>query len=102
MTVEVTTKAVDSFFPYQMLWFLISTPTQYEKLGKDWDKFASEPSGTGPFRLARLVPRERAELAKNADYWDPKRMPKVDRIVLVVDAGSTDAHQRAIWPARST
>ena len=40
LTVEITTKEVDSFFPYQMLWFLISSPAQYEKLGKDWDKFA--------------------------------------------------------------
>jgi peptide/nickel transport system substrate-binding protein len=36
-TIEITTKAVDSFFPYQMLWFLVSSPAQYEKLGKDWD-----------------------------------------------------------------
>jgi peptide/nickel transport system substrate-binding protein len=34
-TVEITTKTVDSFFPYQMLWFLVSSPAQYEKLGKD-------------------------------------------------------------------
>src|SRR5207342_1178711 len=27
-TVEITTKAVDSFFPYQMLWFLVSSPAQ--------------------------------------------------------------------------
>jgi peptide/nickel transport system substrate-binding protein len=82
-TVEITTKDVDSFFPYQMLWFLISSPAQYEKLGKDWDKFASNPSGTGPFRLDRLVPRERAELVKNPDYWDKTRLPKVDRMVLI-------------------
>jgi peptide/nickel transport system substrate-binding protein len=89
MTVEVTTKAVDSFFPYQMLWFLISSPAQYEKLGRSWERFATDPSGTGPFRLARLVPRERAELVKNTAYWDPKRMPKVDRIVLVVAPETT-------------
>src|SRR5271154_4873488 len=82
-TVEVTTKNVDSFFPYQMLWFLISSPAQYEKLGKDWDKFASQPSGTGPFKLTKLVPRELAELSKNADYWDAKRIPKVDKLILV-------------------
>jgi peptide/nickel transport system substrate-binding protein len=82
-TVEVTTKEVDSFFPYQMLWFLVSSPAQYEKLGRSWEKFASEPSGTGPFRLTRLVPRERAELTKNPDYWDRSRLPKVDKIVLV-------------------
>jgi peptide/nickel transport system substrate-binding protein len=84
LTVEVTTRAVDSIFPYQMLWFLISSPAQYEKLGRSWERFASEPSGTGPFKLARLVPRERAELVKNAAYWNPARIPKVDRIVLVV------------------
>src|SRR5215813_7595048 len=82
-TVEITTKTVDSFFPYQMLWFLISSPAQYEKLGKDWDKFASQPSGTGPFKLTKLVPRERAELVKNPDYWDKTRIAKVDRLVLV-------------------
>src|SRR5437867_1151299 len=82
-TVEITTKTVDSFFPYQMLWFLVSSPAQYEKLGKDWDKFASQPSGTGPFKLTKLVPRELAELTRNADYWDPKRIPKADKIVLI-------------------
>ena len=83
MTVQVKTKAVDALFPYQMLWFLVSSPAQFEKLGKDWNKFASEPSGTGPFKLARLVPRERAELVKNDAYWNPKRLPKADRMVLI-------------------
>ena len=74
MTVEVTTRAVDSFFPYQMLCFLISSPTQYERLGRSWERFSTEPSGTGPFRLARLVPRERAELeqrlSEQSDHVD--------------------------------
>jgi peptide/nickel transport system substrate-binding protein len=83
MAVEIKTKSVDALFPYQMLWFLISSPAQFEKLGKDWNKFALEPSGTGPFKLARLVPRERAELVKNEAYWNPKRIPKTDRLVLV-------------------
>jgi peptide/nickel transport system substrate-binding protein len=82
-TLEITTKDIDSIFPYQMLWFLVSSPAQYEKVGRDWEKFASEPSGTGPFKLARLVPRERAELVKNADYWDKNRIPKVDRLILI-------------------
>jgi peptide/nickel transport system substrate-binding protein len=83
MAVEIKTKSVDALFPYQMLWFLVSSPAQWEKLGKDWNKFASEPSGTGPFKLARLVPRERVELVKNEAYWNPKRIPKTDRLVLV-------------------
>ena len=84
MEVEIKTKAVDALFLYQMLWFMVSSPAQWEKLGKDWNKFASEPSGTGPFKLARLVPRERAELVKNDGYWNPKRLPKSDRLILVV------------------
>jgi peptide/nickel transport system substrate-binding protein len=98
-TVEITTKDVDSFFPYQMLWFLISSPAQYEKVGKDWDKFASTPSGTGPFKLDKLVPRERVELIKNTDYWDQRRVPKVDRLILIpMPEALTCAHRR---PSRS-
>jgi peptide/nickel transport system substrate-binding protein len=82
-TIEITTKDVDSIFPYQMLWFLISSPAQFAKLGGDWEKFASSPSGTGPFKLDRLVPRERAELVKNVDYWDKSRIPKADRMILI-------------------
>jgi len=82
-TIEITTKDTDSIFPYQMLWFLISSPAQYEKVGRDWEKFASSPSGTGPFKLARLVPRERAELVKNAEYWDKARIPRADKMILI-------------------
>jgi peptide/nickel transport system substrate-binding protein len=82
-TVEITTKDVDALFPYQLPWFLIGSPAQWEKLGRDWGKVATQPSGTGPFRLDKLVPRERADLVKNAAYWDKTRIPKTDRIVLV-------------------
>ena len=82
-TVEITTKVIDALFPYQLPWFLISSPAQWEKLGRDWNKFASQPSGTGPFKLDKLVPRERAELVKNATYWDKTRMAQTDRIVLI-------------------
>jgi peptide/nickel transport system substrate-binding protein len=93
-TVEVTTKAVDSFFPYQMLWFLISSPAQYEKLGRSWDRFAQEPSGTGPFRLARLVPRERAELVRNAAHWSPALLAEGRPHRPGLRARGGDPHQR--------
>ena len=83
MTVQITTKAVDGLFPYQMLWFLVSSPAQWEKLGHDWEKFAFAPSGTGPFKMANLVPRSKVELVRNTEYWNPKRIPKLDRLVLV-------------------
>src|SRR3954470_5483823 len=66
-----------------MLWFRVSSPAQYEKLGRDWDKVAREPSGTGPFKLDKLAPRERAELVRNPHYWDKSRLPRVDRLVLI-------------------
>ena len=59
-TVEITTKAVNALFPYELPWFLISSPAQWEKLGRDWNKFASQPSGTGPFKLDKLVPQDRS------------------------------------------
>jgi peptide/nickel transport system substrate-binding protein len=82
-TVEIVTKNVDALFPYQLPWFLISSPAQWEKVGNDWSKFATLASGTGPFKLDKLVPRERAELVKNASYWDKARMAKTDRVVLL-------------------
>ncbi|NEU12885.1 ABC transporter substrate-binding protein [Methylobacterium sp. BTF04] len=81
-TVQVTTKSVDALFPYQMLWFLISSPAQFEKVGRDWAKFAFEPSGTGPYRLKQLVPRVRLEMVPNPTYWNPKRAPKLAKLVL--------------------
>ena len=81
--VEITTKDVDALFPYQLPWFLIGSPAQWDKLGRDWNKVASQPSGTGPFKLDKLVPRERAELVRHAGYWDKARLAKADRIVLL-------------------
>ena len=81
-TVAITTKAPDSMFFYKVDRIGISSRAHWEALGGDWAKFAAQPSGTGPFQLVELVPRERAELVKNAGYWDPNRVPKVDRLTL--------------------
>ena len=68
--------------PYQVCYMLIVSPTQWQKF-KDWRKFAEQPSGTGPFRVTRFVPRERLELEANKTYWDAKRRPKIDKLVLL-------------------
>lgn len=81
MTVQVTTKAVDALFPYQMLWFLISSPAQYQKIGS-WEKFAFAPSGTGPFKLETLVPRAKVDLVRNEAYWNKARLAKLARLTL--------------------
>ena len=77
------TKSPDSFLPYQISWVMISSPAQWEKVGKDWNKFAQTPSGTGPWKLISFVPQTRAELAPNKDYWDKPRVPKLDKMVLL-------------------
>jgi len=81
-TIEIETPQPSSFVPYQVVYMLIVSPAQWKKVN-DWRKFAEQPSGTGPFKITRFVPRERLELEANRAYWDPKRTPKVDKIVLL-------------------
>jgi len=82
-TIELTTHAPDSTFPYQTTYVFYSSPAQWEKLGRDWNKFSQQPSGTGPFRLEKLVARERAELVRNSNYWDAKRVARSQRVILL-------------------
>ena len=85
-TLELTTTRPTSFIPYLLTYIMMSSPAQWEKVGKDWKTFAETPSGTGPFKLTRLVPRERAELEPFADYWDAKRVPKTTKVILLAHA----------------
>ncbi|KAF0132644.1 MAG: extracellular solute-binding protein [Xanthobacteraceae bacterium] len=77
LTVELTTKAPDSFLPINLTNLFMASPAHWQKLLSEvpasvadpkaraaaaWTAFASTPSGTGPFRGVRLVPRERFEM----------------------------------------
>ncbi|MEM7742673.1 MAG: ABC transporter substrate-binding protein [Pseudomonadota bacterium] len=81
-TVVFETETPDSFFPFQICYFLMASPTRFEEAGS-WEAFAKNPSGTGPFMLDVLTARERAELVPFADHWDTARVPKLDRVVLI-------------------
>jgi ABC-type transport system substrate-binding protein len=81
-TVELTTRVVNALFPYDMSYIFYSSPTQWEKLGKDWVKYGQQPIGTGPFKVDRVVPRERLELSRFDGYWDKARVPKLDKVLL--------------------
>ena len=84
LTVEITTKVPDATLPYQMVWILMSSPANWAAQGKSWDAVAQHPSGTGPWKLEHgFKPRERAELTPNTAYWDVKRVPHLDRMMLV-------------------
>lgn len=96
-TVELTTKEPDSFLPLNLTNLFIASPAHWQKkwdaLGsvadpaerakQAWAAFAADASGSGPFKMAKFTPRERVEYVKNATYWDAKRRPQVDRVVLV-------------------
>ena len=97
-TVELTTSEPDSFLPVNLTNLFMASPAQWakklaavpatvteapERAKQAWTAFAADASGTGPFKMTRFVPRERLEVAKNAAYWDPKRVPKIDRVVMI-------------------
>jgi peptide/nickel transport system substrate-binding protein len=98
MTVELTTTQPDSLLPINLTNLYMASPAHWKKLydavpasatdpkeraKRAWDAFSLDPSGTGQWKMARIVPRERLELVKNEGYWDTKRVPKVDRLVLL-------------------
>jgi ABC-type transport system substrate-binding protein len=80
--VAIGSTAPDASMPDQVVFLHISSPAQWQKLG-GWDGFSRQPSGTGPFRVQEIVPRQRALLVRNDDYWDQSRRPKLDRLLLL-------------------
>lgn len=96
LTVEITTSEPDSFLPMNLTSLFMASPAHWQakfdaapdgaaadRARAAWTAFAADPSGTGPFRMARLVPRERLEMVANRAYWDPRRIPRIDRVVLL-------------------
>jgi ABC-type transport system substrate-binding protein len=90
LTVALITSEPDSLLPINLTNLFMASPGHWERLRTQnasaeatWNAFAANPSGTGPFRMARFVARERAEYARNADYWNKDRMAKAERIVLL-------------------
>jgi ABC-type transport system substrate-binding protein len=97
-TVELVTSQPDAFLPLNMTMLFMASPTHWqalydavdagvtdpaERAAAAWTAFAADPSGTGPFMGDLLVPRERFEMVRNPNYWDPARTPTIDRVVLI-------------------
>jgi len=87
-TVALFTAEPDSLLPINLTNLFMASPAHWEKLRAQhpsaeatWNAFAANPSGTGPFRLTRFVPRERVEMVRNDAYWGDKA--KAERIVLL-------------------
>lgn len=82
-TLEIRTTEADALLPYGLAWICMSSPAQWEKVGRSWDAFLIAPSGTGPFRMTEFVQRERGVMVANREYWNPARRAKLDRLVLI-------------------
>jgi len=95
-TVELTTTEPDAFLPLNLTNLFMASPVHWQKKfdaapgatpadksKAAWIAFAADASGSGPFKMVRFVPRERLEMVANKTYWDPKRTPKIDRVVLL-------------------
>ncbi|MDB5820156.1 MAG: transporter substrate-binding protein [Rhizobacter sp.] len=98
LTVELTTSEPDSFLPINLTNLYMASPVHWqaklaavpasvtdkaERSKAAWTAFAADASGTGPFKPSKFVARERLEMVKNPEYWDVKRRPKIDRVVLL-------------------
>ena len=79
-TIVITTKYPFSFFPWLLTRVLMVSPTQWEVVGKSWAEFAKKPAGTGPFKIVRVVPGQYVEMARNEEYWDKARIPKIEKL----------------------
>lgn len=82
-TVALNTSIPDSMLPYEVSTYFMISNCAMEAVGNDYAKFAEHPAGTGPYKFDLIVEHERLELVKNAEYWDPNRVPKHDRLVLL-------------------
>jgi peptide/nickel transport system substrate-binding protein len=56
------------------------SPAALEKFGNDG--INANPVGTGPFTFGEREVGVRTVLVRNDKYWDPKRVPKVERLIL--------------------
>lgn len=96
LTVELSTTEPDSFLPLNLTNLFMASPAHWQKkfdaapgatpadkAKAAWTAFAADASGSGPFRMTRFVPRERLEVAAFKGYWDPKRVPKIDKVVML-------------------
>ena len=93
-TVVLTTKYPFSFLPYLLTRLLIASPTQWDAAGKNWAEFAKKPSGTGPFKITKVVPGQYAEMSRNEEYWDKARVPKLEKMVVYPMPGIHHAGRR--------
>ena len=81
-TVEIDTGTPNSFILARLPYLRMASPTAWEAAGS-WEEFVKNPVGSGPFMVEEIVPRERAVLVPNKNYWNKDKIPKLDKLVLI-------------------
>ena len=61
---------------------LLFEPGELGEAGQGLGEGRAAAVGTGPFKVDRMVPRERLELSRFDGYWDKARVPKLDKVLL--------------------
>src|SRR5260370_24065945 len=90
-TVSLSTKHPASSFPYMAVYILFTSPPSFQKPARDWARAPVLPAaGTGPVRLAQVVTREVAELARLGGHWEGGRQANLVTIRLLPRPGATD------------
>jgi ABC-type transport system substrate-binding protein len=82
-TIEIETRVPDAMLPWNLVNLFYSSPARWEEVGRNWERFAERPSGTGPYIADRFVPRERLEAVRNSGHWNSARIPKHERLALI-------------------
>jgi len=82
-TFIIETRIPDSLVPFGMTWIGITHKGAWEAAGSNWDNFMLRPIGTGAYKCEVFSVRERAVLARNAEYWDQTRIPRHERLILL-------------------
>ena len=82
-TIALYTPIPDSLLPYEIAEYFQISKCAVEKAGNHYDEYAKHPAGTGPYKFDKVVVHQRLEFVRNPDYWDQKRVPKHDRLVLL-------------------
>jgi peptide/nickel transport system substrate-binding protein len=97
-TAQVILKGPNSFFPHNLAWVegdMAVLPKRYfESLpGATFEakeaEFVKRPIGTGPYKFEKREPGVSIEFVANQDYYDAKRLPKFERLVLLVAGEAT-------------
>jgi peptide/nickel transport system substrate-binding protein len=81
-TIKLTLKSPDPVLPEK---FSAMRVSGFAPAGSDPKSLASQPIGTGPYKLAEWTPDDHATLQRNGSYWD-SGLPYLDTLLVKVVA----------------